>query len=97
MLDHFNPELFPWSRLEPPNVTEELIDKMAVGCEEQTDGRNHLDMERIRDEALVAILKALQAEDIGAGRIMNERKAAISQSSSITRFYRADMNINKER
>jgi len=81
MLDHFNPSLFPWSHLEPPPVTEELVDQMARGCEEQVGRRTLREMERTRDEALVAILKALQECDIGAGRTMNERQAVISKAS----------------
>ena len=81
MLDHFNPSLFPWSRLEPPPVTEELVDEMERGCEEQVGPRTLREMERVRDEALVAILKALQERDIGAGRTMNERQAVISKAS----------------
>ena len=81
MLDHFNPSLFPWSHLEPPTVTEELVDQMARGCEEQVGQRTLREMERTRDEALVAILKALQEQDIGAGRTMNERQTVISRAS----------------
>ena len=81
MLDHFNPSLFPWSHLEPPLVTEELVDQMARGCEEQVGRRTLREMERTRDEALVAILKALQERDIGAGRTMNERQAVFSKAS----------------
>ena len=54
---------------------------MARGCEEQDGQRTLREMERIRDEALVAILKALQECDIGAGRTMNERHTVISKVS----------------
>jgi carnitine 3-dehydrogenase len=81
MLDHFNPSLFQWSHLEPPAVTRELVDQMARGCEEQVNGRTLREMEGIRDEVLVSILKALQECDIGAGRTLNERQAAISKSN----------------
>ena len=81
MLDHFNPSLFQWSHLEPPAVTRELVDQMARGCEEQVGPRTLREMERVRDEGLVAILKVLQEHDIGAGRTMNERQAVISKAS----------------
>ena len=81
MLDHFNPSLFPWSRVEPPPITEELVDRMTLGCEEQVGGRKLREMERTRDEVLVAILKALQEYDIGAGRTKNEREVIISRVS----------------
>ena len=81
MLDHFNPSLFPWSHLEAPPVTEELVDQMARGCEEQVGRWTLREMERTRDEVLVSILKALQERDIGAGRTMNERQAVFSKAS----------------
>ena len=37
-------------------------------------------LDRLR-KALVAILKALQERDIGAGRTMNERQAVFSKAS----------------
>ena len=81
MLDHFNPSLFPWSHLEPPPVNEKLVNQMVRGCEEQVGRRALRGMERTRDEALIAILKALQECDIGAGRTMNERQTVISRAS----------------
>jgi carnitine 3-dehydrogenase len=81
MLDHFNPSLFPWSHLDPPPVTDELVDQMVRGCEEQVGGRTLREMERTRDEALVAILKVLQDQDIGVGQTMNKRQAVISQGT----------------
>lgn len=54
---------------------------MARGCEKQVGRRTLREMERIRDEALVAILKALQERDIGAGQTMNERQSIISKAS----------------
>ncbi len=79
MLDHFNPSLFPWSHLEPPPITEELVNEMARGCEKQIGRQTVREMERTRDEALVAILKALQERDISAGRMLNEHQASISK------------------
>ena len=74
MLDHFNPSLFPWSYLEPPSITEPLVDKMAQGCEESAGGQTVRELEKIRDRALVAVLKALQQQNIGAGRVVNEHR-----------------------
>ena len=79
MLDHFNPSLFPWSRLEPPAVTEELVGQMTRGCEQQAGGRTIRELERTRDEARGAILKALQGQDVGAGRTVNEHQAVIDK------------------
>ncbi|MBO67176.1 MAG: 3-hydroxybutyryl-CoA dehydrogenase [Acidiferrobacteraceae bacterium] len=68
MLEHFNPELFPWSRIPPPSITKELVDEMHAGCEEQMDSRSIQDIEKIRDDALVDILKVLHENGVGAGK-----------------------------
>jgi carnitine 3-dehydrogenase len=83
MLEHFNPSLFPWTRLEPPAITEDLVERMAQGCEEQSDGRTIRELERVRDHVLIAILKALQEEGVGAGRLLTERQTAISAATSM--------------
>jgi len=72
MLEHFNPELFPWSRIPPPPITKELVNEMHSSCEEQMDGRTIRDVEEIRDDALVEILKVLHEKGIGAGTVFKE-------------------------
>ncbi|GHD55884.1 L-carnitine dehydrogenase [Thalassobaculum fulvum] len=64
----FGPALkLPWTRLEAPELTEALVDRVSEQAEAQAAGRSVRDMERSRDDALVAILRALEAQGIGAG------------------------------
>ena len=64
----FGPALkLPWTRLEAPELTDALIDRVSEQAEEQAGGRSVRDMERSRDDALVAILQALEGQGIGAG------------------------------
>lgn len=64
----FGPALkLPWTRLEAPELTEELVDRVSEQAEEQAAGRTVREMERSRDDALVAILRALEGQGIGAG------------------------------
>ena len=72
MLEHFNPELFPWSHLEPPLISDSLVSAMATGCDQYAQGKTLRELEAIRDKTLVAVLKTLREQDIGAGRIINE-------------------------
>jgi carnitine 3-dehydrogenase len=77
MLRQFGPCLkWPWTRLEAPELTEGLIDKMVDGTEQQAAGRSIRQLERLRDDYLVAIQQVLREYNIGAGatlRALEER------------------------
>ena len=58
-LDQFGPALkLPWTRLEAPELTQELRDAMVDGCNAMTEGKDFEDMAADRDRRIVAILKA---------------------------------------
>jgi carnitine 3-dehydrogenase len=62
VLDHFGPSLkWPWTRLEAPELTDELRRRMIDGCEGEANGRSIGEMIRERDEALIEILNLLEA------------------------------------
>jgi carnitine 3-dehydrogenase len=68
MLEQFGPCLkWPWTKLEAPELTEELIDRMVEGTQAQAAGRSIRELERLRDDYLVAIQQVLRQFDIGAG------------------------------
>jgi carnitine 3-dehydrogenase len=82
MLEHFGPALkLPWTHLKAPELTPELIDDMASGCEAQAAGRSVAELERQRDAYLVAVLKALKEADIGAGKTLAEHQARLDRDS----------------
>jgi carnitine 3-dehydrogenase len=61
-LDQFGPALkLPWTRLEAPELTQELRDKMVDGCIREAGDRDYTALSRERDRGLVAISKALKA------------------------------------
>ena len=63
-LDQFGPALkWPWTRLEAPELTRELRDRMVTGCEAMAAGRDFEEMAAERDAKIVAVLKAVR----GAG------------------------------
>jgi len=82
MLRQFGPALkWPWTKLEAPELTEGLIDKMVAGTEAQAAGRSIRELERLRDDYLVAIQQVLRQFNIGAGatlRALEERLYAAS-------------------
>ncbi len=68
MLRQFGPCLkWPWTRLEAPELTETLIDRMVEGTQAQAGGRSIRELERLRDEYLLAIQQVLKQFDLGAG------------------------------
>ena len=68
MLAQFGPCLkWPWTKLEAPELTAQLIDRMVEGTQAQAGGRSIRELERLRDDYLVAIQQVLRQFDIGAG------------------------------
>ncbi len=59
-LDQFGPALkLPWTRLEAPELTQDLRDRMVEGCLEMAAGRAFDDLAKERDRAIVAVMRAL--------------------------------------
>src|ERR1700728_324124 len=77
MLRQFGPCLkWPWTKLEAPELSEQLIDRMVEGTQAQAGGRSIRELERLRDDYLVAIQQVLRQFNIGAGatlRALEER------------------------
>ncbi len=74
MLEQFGPALkLPWTHLEAPELTDELIDRMVTGTEEQAAGRSVEELERLRDDCLIDIMRALERYKVGAGALIKDR------------------------
>jgi carnitine 3-dehydrogenase len=65
----FGPALeWPWTKLtDVPELTDDLLERLVAQSDEQAAGRSIRELERERDDALVAILQALRAVEAGAG------------------------------
>ena len=60
-LDQFGPALkLPWTRLEAPELTQELRDRMVDGCNAIAGDKHFEDMAAQRDREIVAVLNALR-------------------------------------
>ncbi len=71
----FGPALkLPWTRLEAPELTEALVEKVASGTERQAAGRTVKELERLRDECLIAIMQALRRYGVGAGKTLADNE-----------------------
>ncbi len=70
-ISQFGPCLqWPWTKLtDVPELTDELIDTIASQSDAQSGQYTVRELERIRDDNLVAILGALAGKDWGAGTV----------------------------
>ena len=75
----FGPALkWPWTKLmDTPEMDDALIEKIAVQCEEQSAGHTIRDLERIRDDNLIAIMQALKVNEWGAGKTLLDYEAKL--------------------
>lgn len=81
----FGPALeLPWTDLKAPELTDELIDKMVAGVEEQQGDKSIRDWERIRDDCLVAIQQVLRTHDQGAGRTLKKIEQRLYAEVGVT-------------
>jgi carnitine 3-dehydrogenase len=83
MLAQFGPCLkWPWTKLEAPELTETLIDRMVEGTQAQAAGRSIRELERLRDDYLVAIQQVLRQYNIGAGSTLRALEERLHQDAS---------------
>ena len=80
----FGPALrWPWSRLtDVPDLTGELIDRIAEQSDRQTGTRDVRSLERLRDDNLVAILRALKRNGHGAGRTVASHERGLPDAGA---------------
>ncbi|MGH3137818.1 MAG: carnitine 3-dehydrogenase [Gaiellaceae bacterium] len=78
-LEQFGPALrWPWTKLtDVPELTSELIDKVASQSDAQAGELSVRELERVRDDNLVALLQALRARGYGAGEVVREHEARL--------------------
>jgi carnitine 3-dehydrogenase len=83
MLAQFGPCLkWPWTKLEAPELTDTLIDRVVAGTQEQAAGRSIRELERLRDDYLVAIQQVLREYDLGAGATLRALESRLQASAA---------------
>jgi carnitine 3-dehydrogenase len=77
-IEQFGPCLsWPWTKLmDVPELTDELVEAIAGQSEAQSGRYSIRDLERIRDDNLVTILRGLKARNWGAGAILKQQDDA---------------------
>jgi carnitine 3-dehydrogenase len=73
-IEQFGPTLaLPWTRLvDVPELSDRLVDKLVAQSEAQAAGRSFRELERARDECLVAVIQGLRTHRVGAGAVLAE-------------------------
>jgi carnitine 3-dehydrogenase len=72
-MNQFGPALkWPWSKLvDVPEITEELLDRLVAQSDEQAAGQSVRELERLRDDCLVAVLQGLRSQGFAAGESLD--------------------------
>lgn len=80
MLAMFGPCLkWPWTKLmDVPELTDEFVDMVGDQCDTQSSSFSARELEKIRDNNLVATLRALKGQNWGAGKTLNQYDKEIS-------------------
>ena len=69
----FGPALkLPWTRLEAPELSEALIDSVVEGTQAQLGKHSIADLERYRDDCLLAVQAAVRASKIKHGIALDD-------------------------
>jgi carnitine 3-dehydrogenase / betainyl-CoA thioesterase len=86
-LEQFGPALaWPWTKLtEVPELTDEFLDRLSAQSDEQAAGASVADLERRRDDNLVAILRALLERGEGAGGTIREHERLLRNAAAAGR------------
>jgi carnitine 3-dehydrogenase len=82
-IKQFGPALnWPWSHLKAPKLSKKIIDRFVEGTTSQADGKSISEMEKVRDECLVAIQRVLAKHNMGAGKTLNQYKERLQKRKS---------------
>lgn len=75
---------WPWTKLmDVPEFTDELVDLIAGQSDDQSGAYTIRELERIRDNNLVSMMRALKAQDWGAGALLNAHDSGLKPQSGL--------------
>jgi carnitine 3-dehydrogenase len=73
----------PWTKLmDVPELTDKLVDTIASQSDAQSGMHTIRELERIRDNNLVAMMRALKGQNSGAGALLNDHDSTVRDKSS---------------
>ena len=82
----FGPALqWPWTKLmDVPILTDELIYKIADQSDAQSGDYSIRELERLRDNNLVAMMRALKQQDSAAGQLINAHEKSMQRAPKLS-------------
>ncbi|MDT2075221.1 MAG: carnitine 3-dehydrogenase [Planktomarina sp.] len=83
----FGPALkWPWTKLmDVPEFTDELVDMISDQSDAQSGMHSIRELERIRDNNLVGMMRALKAQDWGAGALLKSQDHLLNTRAAMSR------------
>lgn len=89
----FGPALkWPWTKLmDVPEFTDALVDLIADQSDAQSGHMSIRELERLRDDNLVGMMRALKKSRTGAGGVLNAHETALPDAAS------SDLPVTVER
>ena len=84
-MKQFGPALkWPWTKLmDVPELTDELVQTISDQSDAQSGMHSIRELERIRDDNLVGILRGLKRQNWGAGELLNDVDAQLEPARDI--------------
>jgi carnitine 3-dehydrogenase / betainyl-CoA thioesterase len=74
----------PWTRLmDVPELSDDLVNRIAAQSDAQSGAYGIRDLERIRDNNLVAMMRALKLQDWGAGALLNAQDTRLKAGADL--------------
>ena len=79
----FGPTLqWPWTKLtDVPELTDAFLEELAAQSDAQAGDHSVRELERQRDDNIVAILQALRAERYAAGEVVHDHEATLFEAA----------------
>lgn len=79
-IEQFGPCLqWPWTKLmDVPELTDDLVQTIARQSDEQSGAFSIRELERIRDDNLVSMMRSLKGRNWGAGAVLNAHDARLT-------------------
>ncbi len=70
---------WPWTKLtDVPELTDDLVGKIANQSDAQSGAHSIRELERMRDDNLVAMMRALKGQNSAAGTLLNDHDKKLS-------------------
>jgi len=82
-MEQFGPTLqWPWTKLmDVPELTDDLLDRLVAQSDEQAGGRSIRELEALRDDCLVAVMRGLQTVGFGAGEVVDQHAQRLREAA----------------